>query len=137
MLSRTLRPARLMRLRAPAAIRSYSSPQTPVSKTNEVPTLDPSMGKEISETLEEGEKARSLQAPNRKDTWSRSQQKRELAMSGPRFEHTIFELQVGLPFQWSSGGRRAQRRGGIGVRGQDVERRTARAHMMSNYPYNL
>lgn len=61
------------------------------------------MGKEISETLEEGEKARSLQSPNRTETWSRSQQKRELAMSGPRFEHTIFELQVGLPFQWSGG----------------------------------
>lgn len=52
------------------------------------------MGAEISETLQEGEKARSLQAPNRKDTWSKSQQKREIAMSGPRFEHTIFELQV-------------------------------------------
>lgn len=52
------------------------------------------MGAEISETLQEGEKARSLQAPNREDTWSKSQQKREIAMSGPRFEHTIFELQV-------------------------------------------
>ena len=52
------------------------------------------MGAEISETLQEGEKARSLQAPNRKETWSKSQQKREIAMSGPRFEHTIFELQV-------------------------------------------
>lgn len=34
------------------------------------------------------------QAPNRKDIWSRSQQPRSEAMTGPRFEQTDFDLQV-------------------------------------------
>jgi hypothetical protein len=34
------------------------------------------------------------QAPNRAEVWSRSQQPRAAAMSGPRFEQTDFELQV-------------------------------------------
>lgn len=103
MLSRTLlRTARRAAITPRAAsgvatrgIAGHDTPKVPnVSKTNETATRDPSMGAEISETLQEGEKARSLQAPNRKETWSKSQQKREIAMSGPRFEHTIFELQV-------------------------------------------
>ena len=103
MLSRTLlrnarRAAIIPRAASGAATRGIAGHDTPkvpnVSKTNETATRDPSMGAEISETLQEGEKARSLQAPNRKETWSKSQQKREIAMSGPRFEHTIFELQV-------------------------------------------
>lgn len=36
------------------------------------------------------------QAPNRAEVWSRSQQPRPTAMTGPRFEQTDFELQVGL-----------------------------------------
>lgn len=99
MLSRTFfRTARRAGITARVATRGIAGHDTPkvpnVSKTNETATWDPSMGAEISETLQEGEKARSLQAPNRKETWSKSQQKREIAMSGPRFEHTIFELQV-------------------------------------------
>jgi len=43
---------------------------------------------------EDAERRRQLQAPNRKEVWSRSQQPREVAMSGPRFEQTIMELQV-------------------------------------------
>ena len=35
------------------------------------------------------------QAPNRADVWSRSQKPRSKAMTGPRFEQTIFDLQVG------------------------------------------
>lgn len=35
------------------------------------------------------------QAPNRGDIWSRSQKPRSTAMTGPRFEQTDFELQVG------------------------------------------
>ena len=105
MLSRTLRQSLSTARRAAAApsaritIRGIAAQDVPkvqnVSKTNEVPTRDPSMGEDISESLMEGEQARSLQAPNRSSTWSKSQQKREIAMSGPRFEHTIFELQVG------------------------------------------
>jgi len=34
------------------------------------------------------------QAPNRTETWSRSQQVRSQAMTGPRFEQTNFDLQV-------------------------------------------
>jgi len=34
-----------------------------------------------------------MQAPNRKGVWSRSQNLREKAMSGPRFEQTIMDLQ--------------------------------------------
>lgn len=99
MLSRTLlRAARRAPITSRVATRGIAGNDTSkvpnVSKTNETATRDPSMGAEISETLQEGEKARSLQAPNRKETWSKSQQKREIAMSGPRFEHTIFELQV-------------------------------------------
>ncbi|CAD6505466.1 BgTH12-00957 [Blumeria graminis f. sp. triticale] len=33
------------------------------------------------------------QAPNKADVWSKSQNPRSVAMSGPRFEQTIFELQ--------------------------------------------
>jgi NADH dehydrogenase (ubiquinone) Fe-S protein 6 len=36
-----------------------------------------------------------VQAPNRAEVWSRSQQPRQVAMTGPRFEQTDFELQVG------------------------------------------
>jgi NADH dehydrogenase (ubiquinone) Fe-S protein 6 len=36
------------------------------------------------------------QSPNRAEVWSRSQQPRAAAMSGPRFEQTDFELQVRL-----------------------------------------
>ena len=37
-----------------------------------------------------------MQSPNRKTVWSRSQNPREMAMSGPRFEQTIMEDQVSL-----------------------------------------
>ncbi|KAJ5466595.1 hypothetical protein N7539_009551 [Penicillium diatomitis] len=39
------------------------------------------------------ERLRSLQAPNRATTWAASQQPREQAMVGPRFEQTIMETQ--------------------------------------------
>lgn len=38
---------------------------------------------------------RTMQAPNRAGVWSRSQQPRERAMTGPRFEQTMMEYQVG------------------------------------------
>lgn len=40
----------------------------------------------------------AAQSPNRAEVWSRSQQPRAAAMTGPRFEQTDFELQVRLFF---------------------------------------
>lgn len=48
----------------------------------------------LQELPEDGEKRRQMQAPNRASIWSPSQQPRAKAMSGPRFEQTIMELQV-------------------------------------------
>ncbi|KAI1492447.1 zinc-finger domain-containing protein [Biscogniauxia mediterranea] len=41
----------------------------------------------------ENEERGLMQAPNRKEIWSRSQRPRATAMSGPRFEQTDFDLQ--------------------------------------------
>lgn len=46
------------------------------------------------EVLESAERQREMQAPNRRSVWSRSQERREVAMRGPRFEQTIMEVQV-------------------------------------------
>lgn len=46
------------------------------------------------EEVADAERQRQLQAPNRADVWSRSQQPRAKAMVGPRFEQTIMEYQV-------------------------------------------
>lgn len=68
-----------------------------VSKTNELP-----QGKQqeddvlVHENVENAQKLRTMQEPNRATTWSRSQKTREAAMSGPRFEQTIVELQVSI-----------------------------------------
>lgn len=66
-----------------------------VSGTNTVPT--DSVGvwdATLQEDPAAAEKLRSLQAPNRANTWAASQQPREKAMVGPRFEQTIMETQV-------------------------------------------
>jgi NADH dehydrogenase (ubiquinone) Fe-S protein 6 len=97
----------------PFAVRAYSSTvprlsdsavandptprkQTPtVSGTNATPT--DSFGRHdgtLQESPEVGERIRSMQAPNRATTWAASQQPREQAMVGPRFEQTIMESQV-------------------------------------------
>jgi hypothetical protein len=65
-----------------------------VSKTNELPIETPNRDAPLQEFVEEAEKIREWQAPNRKGIWSRSQNPRPLAMSGPRFEQTIFKYQV-------------------------------------------
>lgn len=68
---------------------------SPVSETNAVPTSsEGSFDKALQEHPSEGEKKRVMQAPNRSTVWSRSQQPREKAMVGPRFEQTIMEDQV-------------------------------------------
>ena len=100
------RSVRLTTLRSYATRDPYSdklptndpNPPEPVqnvSDTNAVP-ISP-MGlrdKPLQEMPEESEKQRQMQAPNRKDVWSRSQEPRDRAMSGPRFEQTLMEFQV-------------------------------------------
>ena len=76
--------------------RASSNASVPnVSKTNELP---PGKQQEndvlVHENVENAQKLRTMQDPNRATTWSRSQKAREVAMSGPRFEQTIVELQV-------------------------------------------
>jgi NADH dehydrogenase (ubiquinone) Fe-S protein 6 len=66
-----------------------------VSETNAVPTSsEGSFDKVLQESTEDAEKMRVTQAPNYKGIWSRSQNPREVAMSGPRFEQSIMEDQV-------------------------------------------
>jgi NADH dehydrogenase (ubiquinone) Fe-S protein 6 len=112
MLSRTLRARSALRLATPSFRATYSS-----QKKAEVPANDPVARKEVQtvsetnatatssegsfdkvlqESVEQAEKLRKQQAPNRQGIWSRSQQPREIAMSGPRFEQTIIEDQVRL-----------------------------------------
>ncbi|KAL2865067.1 zinc-finger domain-containing protein [Aspergillus lucknowensis] len=73
------------------------SPRTPkpnVSETNATPV--DSMGSwdtALKEAPDVVERVRTVQAPNRANTWAASQRPREEAMSGPRFEQTIMELQ--------------------------------------------
>lgn len=52
----------------------------------------------LQEKPEDSEKQRQMQAPNRKEVWSQSQETRERAMSGPRFEQTLMEFQVRTRF---------------------------------------
>lgn len=71
-----------------------SPPQT-VSETNAVSTSSVgSWDRTLMESVEDAEYKRSMQAPNRKGIWSRSQMPREKAMVGPRFEQMIVEDQV-------------------------------------------
>jgi NADH dehydrogenase (ubiquinone) Fe-S protein 6 len=66
-----------------------------VSETNAVPTSsEGSFDKVLQENVTDAEKMRTAQAPNYQGIWSRSQQPREVAMSGPRFEQSIMEDQV-------------------------------------------
>ena len=70
-----------------------------VSDSNAVPISPQGLrdsDRPLQEMPEDCERQRVMQAPNRKEVWSRSQQPRERAMSGPRFEQTIMEYQVGF-----------------------------------------
>jgi NADH dehydrogenase (ubiquinone) Fe-S protein 6 len=70
-------------------------PKLNVSETNATPTSSfGAFGKALVESVDEAMEMRVMQAPNRKGVWSRSQQPRELAMTGPRFEQMIMEDQV-------------------------------------------
>ncbi|KAH7413030.1 hypothetical protein BKA64DRAFT_731227 [Cadophora sp. MPI-SDFR-AT-0126] len=70
-----------------------SKPVPNVSKTNEIPLESPQSDATLQESVAEAEKFRVQQAPNRAEIWSRSQNPRAKAMSGPRFEQTIMKLQ--------------------------------------------
>lgn len=65
-----------------------------VSKTNELPIETPHRDTPLQEYAEDAKKLRVVQAPNRTGIWSRSQNPRAKAMTGPRFEQTIMEFQV-------------------------------------------
>jgi NADH dehydrogenase (ubiquinone) Fe-S protein 6 len=66
-----------------------------VSVTNAEPTDSfGSFDGTLQEAPEVAERIRSMQAPNRATTWASSQQPREQAMVGPRFEQTIMQAQV-------------------------------------------
>ena len=72
-------------------------PAQNVSDSNAVPISPQGLRDEdrpLQEMPEDSERQRVMQAPNRREPWSRSQQPRERAMSGPRFEQTIMEYQV-------------------------------------------
>ncbi|KAF2845159.1 NADH-ubiquinone oxidoreductase [Plenodomus tracheiphilus IPT5] len=65
-----------------------------VSETNATPTSsEGSFDKVLQEDVATAEKLRKQQAPNYQGVWSRSQNPREVAMSGPRFEQSIIEDQ--------------------------------------------
>jgi hypothetical protein len=55
----------------------------------------------LQESVAEGEERRTMQAPNREGVWSRSQQAREKAMVGPRFEQMIMYDQVSLSLHFT------------------------------------
>lgn len=81
--------------RIPTNDPSPPAPVPNVSETNAVPSS--ASGQQdglLQEDPEAAEHRREMQAPNRQNVWSRSQERREVAMRGARFEQTIMELQV-------------------------------------------
>ncbi|MCJ1258648.1 hypothetical protein MMC24_006481 [Lignoscripta atroalba] len=65
-----------------------------ISESNAVPISAQGLrDAPMQESVEDGERQRQMQAPNRAGVWSRSQQPREKAMVGPRFEQTIMDFQ--------------------------------------------
>ncbi|CAK3829644.1 Hypothetical predicted protein [Lecanosticta acicola] len=73
---------------------------SPVSSTNALPTTATgAQDRALVEDPSDGEQKRVMQAPNRANIWSRSQQPRAKAMVGPRFEQTIMEDQ---PRPWAA-----------------------------------
>ncbi|KAF1918626.1 NADH-ubiquinone oxidoreductase [Ampelomyces quisqualis] len=107
MFARTLRASRAFRTPAVRYVsNTTTSQQVPandpveraakpnVSETNALETSsEGSFDKVLQEDVADGERMRTQQAPNYKGIWSRSQQPREVAMSGPRFEQSIMEDQ--------------------------------------------
>jgi NADH dehydrogenase (ubiquinone) Fe-S protein 6 len=107
MFVRTLRTSRAIRAPVRFVSTKTTSNQVPandpiertakpnVSETNVTPTSsEGSFDKVLQEDVADAEAMRKTQAPNYKGIWSRSQQPREIAMSGPRFEQSIIADQV-------------------------------------------
>ena len=67
---------------------------------NKAETTPEAKSEEDSTGLAENEARGLMQAPNRKEIWSRSQRPRAKAMTGPRFEQTDFDLQVRRHSLW-------------------------------------
>ena len=91
--------------RIPTNDPSPPEPVQNVSDSNAVPISPQGMRDSslpLQESPEDSERQRVMQAPNRKNPWSTSQQPRERAMSGPRFEQTIMEYQVRSEMIWRS-----------------------------------
>lgn len=65
-----------------------------VSATNLPTDTQSSWDGSLAEDPAVAERIRTMQAPNRASTWAASQQPREEAMVGPRFEQTIMQTQV-------------------------------------------
>lgn len=89
--------------RVPTNDPSPPIPVQNVSDSNAVPISPQGLrdsDRPLQEMPEDSERQRVMQAPNRKEVWSRSQQPRERAMSGPRFEQTIMEYQVGFEHEF-------------------------------------
>lgn len=69
-------------------------PAKNVSETNAMPhSSTGAQDLALQENPEDAERMRDMQAPNRYNTWARSQRPRREAMVGPRFEQTIIETQ--------------------------------------------
>jgi hypothetical protein len=103
--TRSMLPLRSLR-RAPARVWSAATNRGYSTSLKESPA-DAQKTKDAAATTANGQDAaltetpadaaaemRAMQAPNRQGTWTRSQQAREKAMSGPRFEQMVMEDQV-------------------------------------------
>ncbi len=95
-------PLRALR-RAPARLwsastqRAYSTSlkESPATKEASAASTSPQDAGALAETpADAAAEMRAMQAPNRPGTWTRSQQARETAMTGPRFEQMVIEDQV-------------------------------------------
>jgi NADH dehydrogenase (ubiquinone) Fe-S protein 6 len=79
-----------------------------VLKTIELPVETHTRDQSLQEYVDEAERFGMMQAPNRATIWSRSQNPRPKAMSGPRFEQTIIKHQVRMsswaPIYLTTGG---------------------------------
>jgi hypothetical protein len=107
------------------------STPSPVSSTNATPTSsEGNMDKPLQESVAEGEERRSMQAPNRQGVWSRSQQAREKAMVGPRFEQMIMydQVRIILPSRFLQKRQARQKiaRGGIEAQMEKEQRKKRR-----------
>ncbi|KAJ5398253.1 Zinc finger CHCC-type [Penicillium cosmopolitanum] len=84
----------LASIRPRFAARTYTSTVPRLASTSNVPTDTMSAWDgSLSEDPVVAERIRTMQAPNRSSTWAASQQPREEAMVGPRFEQTIMQTQ--------------------------------------------